>query len=231
MPLTDEETCGPINLILDLPEITVRQRSVSAMDNNVYLLTSKTSGTQVLIDAADAPNAVIELVQSAHADTPCKTSLATIITTHQHWDHIRALKEVSERTETATAAGADDAEAIEQETGIHPKVVLHHGDTAQFDGVSLEVIGLRGHTPGSVALAYHPAEDAPSIIFTGDSLFPGGVGNTDSDPQRFSSLINDVTERIFENYEDDTVILPGHGASTVLGDERPQLAQWRERGW
>lgn len=200
------------------------------MDNNVFLITSKTSGVQVLIDAADDANAVLELLESARQDTPCELKLTTVITTHQHWDHIRALAEIVDRTGAGTAAGADDAEAIQSETGVAQKALLRHGDTATFDGISLRVVGLRGHTPGSVALVYEP-EDGQPIAFTGDSLFPGGVGNTQKDPERFASLLQDVTDRLFEVYPDDTVVHPGHGASTTLGTERPHLEEWRERGW
>lgn len=221
---------SPIRLLHDLPRVTVRQRSVSDMANNVYVLTSKTSGTQVLIDAADDAVAVSELLQSAKDDTPCELKLAVIITTHQHWDHIRALAEVVEATGVPTAAGVDDADAIERETGVPAKVLLNHGDTATFDGISLAVVGLRGHTPGSVALVYEP-EDGPPLCFSGDSLFPGGVGNTQQDPDRFDSLFTDVVARLFEQYPDDMIVHPGHGDGTTLGAERPHLGDWRERGW
>jgi glyoxylase-like metal-dependent hydrolase (beta-lactamase superfamily II) len=221
---------SPIRLLHDLPRVTVRQRSVSEMENNVYVLTSKTSGTQVLIDAADDADAVRELLHSAKEDTPCELRLAVIITTHQHWDHVRALAAVVDSTGVPTAAGVDDAEAIETETGVAAKVLLNHGDTATFDGISLAVVGLRGHTPGSVALVYEP-EDGPPLCFSGDSLFPGGVGNTQQDPERFESLFTDVVERVFEQYPDDMVVHPGHGNPTTLGAERPHLDEWRERGW
>ena len=224
-------TIGPIKVLFDQPQVTIRTRSVSEMDNNVYLITAKTTGAQVLIDAADEPDAIMELVESAAADTPCDLDLVSVITTHEHWDHIRALPEIVERTKVPTSAGAPDAEAIHEATGIAAKVELQHGDKAQFPGIELDVIGLRGHTPGSVALVYVPNGDEPTIIFSGDSLFPGGVGNTWEDPQRFDSLLTDVTERVFAVYDDDTVVLPGHGGSTVLGNERPHLDQWRQRGW
>lgn len=222
---------GPIQVLFDLPQVTIRTRGVSQMNNNVYLITSKTTGAQVLIDAADEPDAIMELIDSATVDTPCDLDLVSIITTHQHWDHVRALAEIVERTQVPTSAGAPDADAIFDQTGIRAKVQLHHADKAQFPGIELDVIGLRGHTPGSVALVYVPNGDEPTIIFSGDSLFPGGVGNTWEDPERFNSLLTDVTERIFDRYDDDTVILPGHGDSTVLGNERPHLDEWRARGW
>jgi glyoxylase-like metal-dependent hydrolase (beta-lactamase superfamily II) len=221
---------SPIRLLHDLPRVTVRQRSVSEMSNNVYVLTSKTSGTQVLIDAADDAGAVQELLESAREDTPCELKLAVIITTHQHWDHVRALAQVAEATGVPTAAGTADAGAIEEATGVAAKVLLNHGDTAAFNGISLAVVGLRGHTPGSVALVYEP-EDGSPLCFSGDSLFPGGVGNTQHDPERFESLLTDVVERLFEVYPDDMIVHPGHGDPTTLGAERPHLAQWRERGW
>src|SRR5690625_5830785 len=196
-------TLGPRMVVVDLPQVTIRTRSVSEMDNNVYLITSKTTGAQVLIDAADEPDAIMELLESAAADTPCDLDLVSVITTHEHWDHIRALPEIVERTKVPTSAGAPDADAIREATGIEAKVELRHGDKAQFPGIELDVIGLRGHTPGSVALVYVPNGDEPTTIFSGDSLFPGGVGNTWDDPQRLAPLRTDVTERSFSVYEID----------------------------
>lgn len=224
-------TIGPIEVLHDLPQVTVRTRQVSKMANNVYLITSKTTGSQVLIDAADEPDAIMELLASAADDTPCDLDLVSLITTHEHWDHIRALADIVERTKVPTSAGAPDAEAIADATGVTAKVHLQHGDKAQFPGIALDVIGLRGHTPGSVGLAYVPNGDEPTILFSGDSLFPGGVGNTWNDPERFESLFTDVTTRIFDVYDDDTVVLPGHGDSTLLGRERPHLEEWWQRGW
>ncbi|GAA2042499.1 MBL fold metallo-hydrolase [Yaniella flava] len=224
-------TVGSIKVLYDLPQVTIRTRSVSEMDNNVYLITSKTTGSQVLIDAADEPDAIMELLESAADDTPCDLDLVSLITTHEHWDHIRALPDIVKQTKVPTSAGAPDAEAIQEATGVTAKVHLQHGDKAQFPGIELDVIGLRGHTPGSVALVYVPNGDEPTVIFSGDSLFPGGVGNTWNDPQRFTSLLDDVTTRVFGVYDDDTVVLPGHGGSTVLGNERPHLEEWRQRGW
>src|SRR5699024_7810793 len=177
------------------------------------------------------PDAIMELLESAAADTPCDLDLVSVITTHEHWDHIRALPEIVERTQAPTSAGAPDADAIREATGIEAKVELKHGDKAQFPGIELDVIGLRGHTPGSDALVYVSYGDDPTIIFSGNSLFPGCVGNTWNELERFSSLIDDVSQRVFNKYDDDTVVLPGHGGSTVLGTERPHVEQWRERGW
>jgi glyoxylase-like metal-dependent hydrolase (beta-lactamase superfamily II) len=210
-----------------LPELTIRRLAVSDLDNNVYLLTSRQTGAQVLIDAADDPAAVLALLDQGAADAPSGAAkLALIITTHSHWDHVRALAEVAQRTGARTAAGRDDAADLP----IPVDVLLDHGDVGRFEGFQLEAIGLRGHTPGSVALLYRDPQ-GPAHLFTGDSLFPGGVGNTGQDPERFQRLLADVTERIFDVLPDGTVVHPGHGAGTTVGAERPHLEQWRARGW
>ncbi|MCE0487590.1 MBL fold metallo-hydrolase [Ornithinimicrobium sediminis] len=197
----------------------LRACSVSEMDNNVYLLTCRSSGAQAVVDAADDVDTIERLVAAGTG------SLDLVVTTHQHWDHHRALADLCERYAVRTAAGAEDAAALP----VHPDVLVHDGDVLTVGELRLEVIGLRGHTPGSVALALR-APDSPTVLLTGDSLFPGGPGRTTS-PQDFTSLMDDLEARVFAVFPDDTVVLPGHGAGTTLGAERPHLAQWRERGW
>jgi glyoxylase-like metal-dependent hydrolase (beta-lactamase superfamily II) len=112
---------------------------------------------------------------------------------------------------------------------IPPDFLVEHGDTVSVGDCTLEVIHLRGHTPGSIALLYRdPA--GPAHLFTGDALFPGGIGRT-TRPEDFKSLINDVESRIFNVLPDDTWFYPGHGDDSTLGAERPKLKEWRERGW
>ena len=214
------------SLRYDLPALTIRSISVSGMDNNVYLLTAKESGAQVLIDAADDLPAIRQLLADGAADTPAAPRLALVATTHQHWDHVRALKELVEATGARTAAGADDADALP----VPVDVRLSHGDVGNFDGFDITAVHLRGHTPGSIAFVYQDP-DGPAHIFSGDSLFPGGVGNTDKDPERFNQLLSDVAERLFGAYPDTAVVHPGHGKPTTLGAERPHLDEWRARGW
>lgn len=214
------------SLIHSLPDITIRRISVSEMDNNVYLLTARESGAQLLIDAADDLPAIQGLLEDAAADSSAAPRLAMIATTHQHWDHVRALPGLVESTGAKTAAGAEDA----PELPVPVDVLLGHGSVLNVDGFDVTAVHLRGHTPGSVALVYQdPA--GPAHIFSGDSLFPGGVGNTQKDPERFAQLITDVTSRLFDVYPDDTVVHPGHGRPTTLGAERPHLQEWRARGW
>ncbi|HEY8619089.1 MAG TPA: MBL fold metallo-hydrolase [Dermatophilaceae bacterium] len=204
----------------DLPLLTIRKASVSAMANNVYLLTCVHTGAQLLIDAADDAAGILSLLGEGTG------TLDVIVTTHQHWDHHRALAQVAASTNATTVAGDADADALP----VKPDRRLRHGDTLTFGEVTLEVIHLRGHTPGSVALVYNDPQ-GHTHIWTGDSLFPGGVGNVQQDPRRFASLLGDVETRIFDVYDDDTWIYPGHGSDTTLGAERPHLQEWRERGW
>jgi glyoxylase-like metal-dependent hydrolase (beta-lactamase superfamily II) len=210
----------------DLNALTVRSISVSEMRNNVYVLTSKSSGAQVLIDAADDAPAIFTLLEDAQKDTSAIAKLALIITTHSHWDHVRALGEVRELTKAPAAAGLDDIADI----AVPTDVPFYHGDVRSIDGIELEVIHLRGHTPGSIALLYRDPH-GPAHLFTGDSLFPGGIGNTNGDADRFSSLYDDVVTRIFDYLPDDTLVHPGHGAGTTLGAERGNLSEWKQRGW
>lgn len=204
-----------------LANLTIRKMSVSAMHNNVYLLTCHATGAQLLIDAADDVARCVELVDEGTGQ------LDEIVTTHCHWDHVRALPDLVSATGARTSAGAPDASGLP----IPPDRRLTHGDRIQVGEISLEVALISGHTAGSVALTYRDPEGT-SHIFVGDTLFPGGLGATSNDPsQSFESLFADVTARIFATHDDLSWVYPGHGADTTLGRERPHLDSWRERGW
>jgi glyoxylase-like metal-dependent hydrolase (beta-lactamase superfamily II) len=192
------------------------------MSNNAYLLHCEETDELVLIDAAyDAPT-LLALIGDR--------SLTAVVTTHQHWDHHRALAEVVAATGAAVVAGEPDAAAITEQTGVAVDRTVTDGDRIAVGTCDLTVIALAGHTPGSIALFWEDP-DGQGHLFTGDSLFPGGVGNTFGDPAAFESLINDVSTKIFDVYADDVWFYPGHGNDSTLGDERPHLAEWRERGW
>lgn len=208
---------------LELADVTIRWISVSDMANNVYLITANASGQQVLIDAADDADAIADLI-AAGSGRP----LTAVLTTHRHWDHVRALAEVAGEGVTAYA-GAADAAAIEAETGAVIDVPVNHAEVLDFDGFSLEAIALRGHTPGSIAFLLRDSSGR-EVLFSGDSLFPGGPGRTWSEAD-FASLMDDLGDRVFARLDDAVTVLPGHGEGPTLGAERPHLAQWRERGW
>jgi glyoxylase-like metal-dependent hydrolase (beta-lactamase superfamily II) len=192
------------------------------MSNNCYLLRCASTGDQVLIDAADEPDTLLPLIGDA--------GLTHVVTTHQHWDHHRALPAVVAATGAEVVAGAPDAEAIAEQTGVTVTRSVEDGDTIPVGSCSLRVIRLTGHTPGSIALLFDDGSGQPHL-FTGDSLFPGGVGNTFDDSDAFRQLIDDVSTKLFDRLPDETWFYPGHGSDSTLGAERPHLTEWRERGW
>lgn len=202
-----------------LPGASIVKVSVGPMDNNAYLVTCSRTGETLLIDAANDAPVLLEVIEK-HAP-----KLSLIVTSHQHFDHWQALEEVAKVTGAPTAAHQLDADPLP----VRPDRILAHGDTVEIGDLSFDVIHLQGHTPGSVALALDGADEA-THLFTGDCLFPGGVGKTWEDGA-FDQLLGDVTRRVFDVYGDSTVIYPGHGDDTMLGTERPHLAEWKERGW
>ena len=208
--------------VRELAQLVITKVAVDPqMSNNCYLLRCRATDQQLLVDAAAEPALLRELVG--------RTGLTTVVTTHQHWDHHRALQDVVAATGAVTAAGSPDAEAITEQTGVTVDDRLEDGDTVTVGEVTLQVIALRGHTPGSVALLYDDPGGTPHL-FTGDSLFPGGPGRTES-PESFTSLMDDLEARVFDRLPDETWFYPGHGDDSTLGVERPHLAEWRERGW
>ncbi|HYO04836.1 MAG TPA: MBL fold metallo-hydrolase [Mycobacterium sp.] len=204
-----------------LPGATIVKASVGPMDNNAYLITCSQTGETLLIDAANDAPILLDLVDRY------APKLSLIVTSHQHGDHWMALEEVVKATGAPTAAHRLDAEPLP----VTPDRILAHGDTIEIGELTFDVIHLQGHTEGSVALALSgPAAGDAVQLFTGDCLFPGGVGRTWKDGD-FERLLGDVTRRLFDVYPDSTVVYPGHGDDTTLGNERPHLAEWRQRGW
>jgi glyoxylase-like metal-dependent hydrolase (beta-lactamase superfamily II) len=217
MTYTGDVTPGGPPAVRELDRLTITKVSVGPMDNNAYLLRCHTTGEQVLIDAANEATRLLELVGDA--------GLTAVVTTHQHMDHWVGLEEVVAKTGARALVHADDADGLPIEAQT-----LADGDIVPVGDCSLEVIHIKGHTPGSVALLYRDPAGGPHL-FTGDSLFPGGVGNTDHDAERFATLIDDVEHKLFDRLPDETWFYPGHGRDSTLGAERPQLAAWRARGW
>lgn len=216
-------------LIQDRATYTVRRIFVSEMNNAVYLLTAKVSGEQILIDAADDLVALESLIAEGASDAERAGSVQWILTTHAHWDHTRAVAALAKATGARVAIGLEDAEQLREERRVSADRTLSGGDVVGVEGLSLEVIALQGHTPGSVAFAVTDAD--PALLFTGDSLFPGGVGNTERNAERFAQLLTDVSEWLFDRFGDESIVYPGHGTETTLGAERPQLPEWKSRGW
>ena len=204
-----------------LDALTITKLSVGPMDNNAYLLVCRTTGEALLIDAANDAERLMDLL--GHG--PDRPDLRTIVTTHRHRDHWQALGAIAGATGVQTVAHPVDA----PELPVSPDRLVDHGDTVDVGRVPLEVIHLRGHTPGSIALLHRDTDGTPHL-FTGDSLFPGGPGKTWSAAD-FTSLMNDLESRVFDQLPDQTWFYPGHGKDSTLGAERPHLVEWRARGW
>jgi glyoxylase-like metal-dependent hydrolase (beta-lactamase superfamily II) len=210
------EVGGPAD-VQDAGGLEITKFAVGPLANNVYLLRCTRTGERALIDAADEAERVLAEIGDA--------DVARVVTTHRHADHWQALAAVVGATGAQTIAGSNDVEGIEVATTR----AVNTGDRVRVGSCELEVIEVVGHTPGSIVLAY---DDPDGIVhlFTGDSLFPGGVGKTWS-PEDFQTLIGEVETKIFARFPDDTRFYPGHGNDSTLGTERPHVADWRARGW
>lgn len=218
MAYSGEVTVGGAPDVHELEDLIITKVAVGPMNNNAYVLRCRATDEQVLIDAANDAETLLEVIGS--------DGLASVVTTHQHGDHWQALRAVVDATAARTYAGRFDAEGIPVPTDVP----LADGDTVTVGRVTLTARHLVGHTPGSIALVYDDPHGHPHV-FTGDCLFPGGVGNTHDDPAAFTSLLDDVTAKLFDALPDETWVYPGHGSDTTLGAERPHLKEWRERGW
>ena len=223
---TGEVTPGGAPDSRDVGALRVTKLAVDPeMSNNCYLLRCLDTGEQVLVDAAAEPERILDLVGP--------DGLTAVVTTHQHWDHHRALADVVAATGAEVLAGEPDADAITEQTGVAVTRRLLDGDTVPVGTCTLRAIAVAGHTPGSVCLAHEPSGDGAGSphLFTGDCLFPGGVGATFGDEAAFAQLVDEVETKLFGTLPDDTWFYPGHGDDGRLGDERPHLAEWRARGW
>ena len=203
--------------VRELPHLIISKLAVGDYNNNSYLLRCRETGEQALIDAAAQTDRLLALTGE---------TLCTVITTHQHHDHWSSLADVVKATGARTMAHPIDAPGIQVPTDIY----LEEGVHLVVGKVQLQVIHLVGHTDGSVAFVYDDPEGT-SHVFTGDCLFPGGVGNTWGDPIAFTTLLDGVEEKLFGTLSDETWVYPGHGEDTTLGEQRPHLQEWRERGW
>ena len=201
------------------PNALVTKISLGDMDNNAYLVECKDSDKVLLIDAANDPTELVRFLRGYRSMRGL-----VVFTTHSHADHWLALRDIVDEFGAKTMAPAGDAEAIDVPTDE----VVRHGDSIECGRISLDVITLHGHTTEGAALVLE--DGGETHIFTGDSLFPGGPGKT-STPEAFTSLMDDLESRIFARYDDGVAFHPGHGDDSTLGNERPHLGEWRDRGW
>ncbi|HEY1634976.1 MAG TPA: MBL fold metallo-hydrolase [Acidimicrobiales bacterium] len=186
---------------------------VGPMDNNVYVLRCKETGQAVLIDAANEHDRLLELCR--------RLNVVKVLETHGHWDHIQAVPAVRE-------AGIDVG-VTPDDAGMLPSYDFLLEDDSVFEvgRLRLKTIQTPGHTPGSMCFLL---EGAP-VLFSGDTLFPGGPGATGFPGGDFPTIIRSLEERLFAPLGPDVLVLPGHGDDTTIGNERPHLQEWIDRGW
>ena len=185
---------------------------VGPMDNNVFVLRCTETGEAVLVDAANEAERILGMAR--------ELNVGRVLTTHGHWDHIQAVPQVREAG-YRVAVSAGDA-------GMLPGYddVLEDDTTLEVGRLRLRTILTPGHTPGSICFRL----EGQPLLFSGDTLFPGGPGNTDRDPERFATILQSIEQRLFPE-GDDVQVLPGHGDDTTIGTEKPHFDEWAERGW
>jgi glyoxylase-like metal-dependent hydrolase (beta-lactamase superfamily II) len=191
----------------------VHRMVVGPLDNNVYVVRCRRSGDAVLVDAANEHEALLEV---------CRTlGVRQVVETHGHWDHIQAVPAVRDAGIAVSVTAAD--------AGMLPSYDLLLEDDAvlEIGRLRLRTVATPGHTAGSMCFA---VEGTP-LLLTGDTLFPGGPGNTSTPGGDFPTIIRSIEARLFSRFEPATVVLPGHGASTTIGSEVPHLGEWIDRGW
>ncbi len=191
----------------------VHRAVVGPMDNNVYVLRCRRSGDAMLVDAANEHDLLLDLCR--------RLGVRQVVETHCLWDHIQAVPAVR-NAGYSVAVTAEDA-------GMLPSYDLLLEDDAVLEVGRLRVrtIATPGHTPGSMCFA---VEGTP-LLLTGDTLFPGGPGNTSFPGGDFPAIIRSIERRLFARFAPTTLVLPGHGASTTIGSEVPHLQEWIDRGW
>jgi glyoxylase-like metal-dependent hydrolase (beta-lactamase superfamily II) len=216
---TGDVTVGGPADVRSLPGLRVTKLAVGPYDNNVYLLRCAATGETLLVDGA----AEAERILAALGTDP----LVAIVQTHGHPDHVQAIAEV--RAATGAALYCHEGDAAMMPAGQEPSYVPD-GAEVRVGEASLRAIHLEGHTPGGLALLYEGDPERPHL-FTGDSLFPGGPGNTQQDAARFARLMDDLEAKVFGPLPDPTWVYPGHGRDTTLGAERGSIPEWRARGW
>ena len=186
---------------------------VGPIENNVYVVRCKRTGEATLIDAANEHDRLLRVAR--------RLGVTSVLETHGHWDHIGAVEQVRE-------AGID-VWVRNEDAGMLPSYdhLLDDDAVHQVGDLRLRTLHTPGHTPGSICFALEES----SMLFTGDTLFPGGPGNTNYDAQDFATIITSIDDRIFGVFGDDVTIWPGHGGESTIGTERPHLDEWVERGW
>jgi glyoxylase-like metal-dependent hydrolase (beta-lactamase superfamily II) len=202
MPLHYEDTQAEIHRLV-----------VGPYENNVFVLRCRETGDAVLLDAANEHDKLLELCRGL--------GVRTVLETHGHWDHIQAVPAIRDAGYQVGVTAAD--------AGMLPSYdyLLEDDSVIPVGRLRLRTMITPGHTPGSICFL---VEGSP-VLFSGDTLFPGGPGNTKTDLGDFPTIIRSIEDRIFSKLDPDIIVMPGHGADTTIGTERPHLQEWVDRGW
>jgi len=186
---------------------------VGPMDNNVYVLRCKQTGDAVLLDAANEHDLLLDLAK--------RLNVRQVLETHGHWDHIQAVPQMRD-------AGYS-VYVTQEDSGMLPSYdeLLDDDEVINVGRLKLHTIHTPGHTPGSMCFL---VEGSP-VLFSGDTLFPGGPGNTSFEGGDFPTIIRSIEDRLFSKLAPEIIILPGHGDQSTIGEERPHLQEWVDRGW
>jgi glyoxylase-like metal-dependent hydrolase (beta-lactamase superfamily II) len=203
----------PETLHFEDSQAEIHKLVVGPMDNNVFVLRCKQTGDAVLLDAANEHEKLLELCQTLN--------VGKVLETHGHWDHIQAVPAVRDAGYEVGVTSADAAMLPSYDFVLEDDTVIEVGR------LRLHTILTPGHTPGSMSFRL---EGSP-VLFSGDTLFPGGPGATKFPGGDFPTIIRSIEERLFAHLPPETIVLPGHGVDTTIGDERPHLQEWIDRGW
>ena len=193
--------------------VEVHKVVVGPYENNVFTVRCTETGEALLIDAANEHEQLLEI---------CETlGVRTVVETHGHWDHIQAIPAIRD-------AGYEVGVAAEDATMLPSyDFILEDDSVIEIGRLRIRTIHNPGHTPGS--MSFH-VEGTP-LLFSGDTLFPGGPGATNFEGGDFQTIIKSIDERMLSKFSSETVVLPGHGDDTTIGNEAPQLQEWADRGW
>jgi len=194
-------------------DLEIHKVVVGPFDNNVFVLRCRHTGDAVLIDAANEHERLLELARTL--------GVRRVLETHGHWDHVQAIPEMREAGYSVGVTAADASMLPSYDE------IIGHDEVIEVGDLRLRTILTPGHTAGSICFR---VEGKP-LLFSGDTLFPGGPGNTKLEGGDFEMIIGSIDRLLFAPLAPDTLVMPGHGDDTTIGAERPSLDEWIDRGW
>jgi len=200
-------------------DIVVDKFEAGTLQNNCYVIRDARSRAAIVLDAPFEADTI-----ERHCEG---LDIGEIVLTHGHFDHVSCLAEARRRLGVGSACHADDVAMMP----VAPERTIADGETVQVGALALRAMHTPGHTPGGLCLYYEPRDTATApILFSGDTLFPGGPGNTKQKYGDFATIIDSIRDKLFV-LAGETIVMPGHGLDTTIGTERPHLQEWIDRGW